>query len=279
MDVLTIAKPRERLVVRVAGILFGVATHLFFAVTVWYLYPFLVATPGIPSANALWIDSCLALQFAVTHSLWLWPPVRQRLGRWISRSFYGCFFCLMTCFSLGLTIWQWRSSSIVIWHTSGILSLAMQLGFIGSWIGLFYSLALTGIGYQTGLTEWLYWVRRRTLPRRTFVPRGAYFILRHPVYLSFLGLIWFTPTMSLDHALLTGIWTVYIFIGSWLKDRRLAFYLGESYREYAAEVPGYPGMLYGPLALWSRPTPAEVPFKAHALKPISGSTWSEFPSA
>ena len=55
--------------------------------------------------------------------------------------------------------------------------------------------------------------------------------------------------MTLDHALLTGIWTIYIFIGSWLKDRRLEFYLGETYREYETRVPGYPFMTWGPLGL------------------------------
>lgn len=64
-------------------------------------------------------------------------------------------------------------------------------------------------------------------------------MLRHPVYLSFLGLIWFTPRMTLDHALLTATWTAYIFTGSWLKDRRLTYYLGRSYQDYAAKVPAY----------------------------------------
>ena len=68
------------------------------------------------------------------------------------------------------------------------------------------------------------------------------------MYLSFLGLIWFTPVMTADHAVLTGIWTTYIFLGSCLKDRRLVFYLGRSYRQYQAAVPGYPGMVVGPLA-------------------------------
>ena len=62
-----------------------------------------------------------------------------------------------------------------------------------------------------------------------------------------MGSVWFTPTVTLDRAILIGIWTAYIFIGSWLKDRRLEFFLGESYREYESEVPGYPGMIFGPL--------------------------------
>jgi hypothetical protein len=241
---------------RAAGILFGVATHVLFAALVWFLAPFLVLTPGRISGGALWIDTCLALQFAISHSLWLWPPVRQRLGRWISRSFYGCFFCVMTSLSLGVVIWQWRTIPIVVWQTSGTLAALIWTGYVGSWIGLLYSVALTGLGYQTGLTEWLHWLRRRPLPRRTFTPRGAYFVMRHPVYLGFLGLLWFAPTMTVDHALLTGIWTIYIFIGSWMKDHRLAFYLGDSYLQYAARVPGYPGMVLGPLAPW--PIPAET---------------------
>ena len=79
------------------------------------------------------------------------------------------------------------------------------------------------------------------------MPRGAYHFFRHPVYLSFLGLVWFTPRMTLDHAVLTGIWTVYIFVGSYLKDRRLTYYLGDAYRAYQAKVPGYPLVPFGPL--------------------------------
>ena len=62
-----------------------------------------------------------------------------------------------------------------------------------------------------------------------------------------MGSFWFTPTVTLDRAVLIVIWTTYTLIGSWLKDRRLEFYLGSSYREYAAKVPGYPGMIFGPL--------------------------------
>ena len=64
---------------------------------------------------------------------------------------------------------------------------------------------------------------------------------------SFLGLIWLTPQMTLDRAVLATLWTAYIFIGSRLKDARLEHYIGAAYREYESRVPGFPMMFAGPL--------------------------------
>ena len=52
-----------------------------------------------------------------------------------------------------------------------------------------------------------------------------------------MGLIWFTPDMTIDRAALVAIWTVYIFLGSYLKDLRLIYYVGNAYREYQTECP------------------------------------------
>ena len=51
-----------------------------------------------------------------------------------------------------------------------------------------------------------------------------------------------------DRVVLIGCWTASIFIGSVLKDRRLARSLGEDDRASQARVPGYPGIPFGPLA-------------------------------
>ncbi|NUQ65762.1 MAG: hypothetical protein HUU20_25110 [Pirellulales bacterium] len=243
---------------RLAGIAFGVFTHVLFAVTVWYLFWFLKDGPPISDRGALEWDAALAFQFAVVHSILLLPRVRKRLVPWIRSEFYGCFFCVATCATLLLTIAPWRASPVVLWECHGWLLRAVQAGFYASWVALVYSLALTGLGYQTGLTPWLHWLRGERPPRRGFQPRGAYRYLRHPVYLSFLGLVWFTPRMTLDHAVLTAIWTAYLLVGSVLKDRRLVHYLGDAYRRYQARVSGYPLVPFGPLARipWQDPDTA-----------------------
>ena len=47
--------------------------------------------------------------------------------------------------------------------------------------------------------------------------------------------------------MMMGLLTAYVAVGSWLKDRRLLFYLGDVYRSYQARVPGYPLVGFGPL--------------------------------
>jgi protein-S-isoprenylcysteine O-methyltransferase Ste14 len=236
---------------RIGGLVFGFGNQFLFLITVWYLFWFL-RDGSLNEKHDYWmiVDIGLATIFAVTHSLLLAPWFRRRLGKWIPAPFYDSFFCTVTCISLLLLFFQWRTSSFHFWSLSGWPAFGIHLCFYGSWIALLYSLALTGLGYQNGWTPFYYWLRNQKLPRREFVTRGAYKYLRHPVYLSFLGLIWFTPRMSLDHAVLTAVWSFYIFIGSVLKDQRLSQLIGPLYRKYSEKVPGYPFMLLGPLARW-----------------------------
>jgi hypothetical protein len=65
--------------------------------------------------------------------------------------------------------------------------------------------------------------------------------------------------MTPDHAVFTGIWTLYIFVGSYLKDERLAHFYGETYRNYQHRVTGYPFFGTGPLGYRRQAAPAASP--------------------
>jgi hypothetical protein len=229
------------------GIAVGLLVQVLFVVASYYTYVFLLGSPPRSGHAALAWDALLALQFCVVHSLLLLPRVRKRLEPIIAPAFYGLFFCTTTCLTLLLAISQWQVGDWAIWQLTGWPRVVAQALNLGCWGTLYYSLCCSGFGYHTGWLPWWYWVRQQPIPRRPFKPRGAFALMRHPGYLSFLGLVWFTPDMTIDRAVLTGLWTTYIFAGSMLKDRRLTYYMGDVYRQYQAKVPGYPGMFFGPL--------------------------------
>ncbi|HET6881695.1 MAG TPA: NnrU family protein [Pirellulales bacterium] len=233
---------------RACGIGFGIATHALFFFTLYRVFVFLLADTVASPVGPLWYDAVLALNFAVPHSLVLHQATRRRLMKWIPAPFYGCFFCAVTCVTLLLLFAGWRSSETTIWRLTGWARLSVEGAYVGSWLLLFFSLCVSGLGYQTGFLPWWDWVRGRPARKRDFKPRNIYRVLRHPVYLSFMATVWFNPVMTLDRLLLALIWTAYIFVGSWLKDGRLEFYLGDTYRAYEEQVPGYPFLPFGPLA-------------------------------
>jgi methanethiol S-methyltransferase len=244
---------------------FGGTVQVLFVVTVARLFPFLqggrsfhglLSSPAGRSQSWFSIDLLLALLFVVPHSVLLWPRVRDRLTTLMPPALFGCLFCAVACVGLLLGVEAWQPSPGVVWSVHGAGRTAMSIGYLLSWVALLYSISLTGFGYQTGWTNWWTWARGREIPVRTFEPRGAYLLLRHPVYMSLLCMVWLNPEMTLDRALFGTVWTVYIFLGSHLKDRRLSHYLGDAYHRYQMRVPGYPFIPFGPLGRLSAPGPS-----------------------
>jgi protein-S-isoprenylcysteine O-methyltransferase Ste14 len=259
---------RGTTVKRTFWVVAGAAAQLLFAYTVYQLFAFLYAgtgdllgiepIPGALVANSerasrplsyrLAVDLLLLVQFGLAHSALLYPAVRQRIELVMPDKLYGSFYATVASATVLLTATFWQPLPGIAYETRGVLAWALFAGFLTSWVGLFYSLSLTGLGFQTGLTPWWAYVRQREVPRRAFVTTGAYQFLRHPIYLSFVGLMWCAPSMTTDHLLMASGWTVYVYIGSVLKDHRLLFFLGDRYRVYMMRVPGYPLIPWGPLA-------------------------------
>lgn len=225
---------------RLAGIVFGIGTQMLFLWTVVYLFLFLRFGGWYEYQNAWLVNLLLAIGFAIPHSLLLVPGISKWLRQWIPSGLLGCLHCATSCISLLVMFHFWGRMRLELWHANGWVEQIILLGFYGSWVALLYSLYWTGFGYQTGLTQWWYWFRQTKPPQRAFVTQGAFRYMRHPVYMSFLGLIWFTPVMTLDHALLTGVWTLYIYAGSYFKDRRMLRFIGQPYYEYGQRISGLP---------------------------------------
>ena len=98
-------------VYRVVGITYGFGNQLLFVITVWYLFWFL-RDGAMDQSHRHWFmrDCGLAIFFAISHSFMLVPRTRKYLTKWIPRAFYDSTFCVVTCVSLLMLFFGWRSS-------------------------------------------------------------------------------------------------------------------------------------------------------------------------
>lgn len=69
------------------------------------------------------------------------------------------------------------------------------------------------------------------------VTRGLYRWVRHPLYTAGLLFIWLTPVMSLNSLVVVIGSTIYIIVGAFYEERKLAREFGAAYVNYKASTP------------------------------------------
>jgi protein-S-isoprenylcysteine O-methyltransferase Ste14 len=78
------------------------------------------------------------------------------------------------------------------------------------------------------------------------VTRGLYRWVRHPLYTAGLLFIWLTPVMSQNTLIVVVAATLYIIVGAFFEERKLAREFGAAYLEYRAATPMLiPGLHFG----------------------------------
>jgi len=108
--------------------------------------------------------------------------------------------------------------------------------YLASWGLLLYATFLIDHFDLFGLSQVWRALRGNEARRLKFVTPALYRIVRHPIYTGWLGIMWFTPTMSISHLVFALGSTAYIFIGIKLEERDLEDAHPE-YTQYKTKVP------------------------------------------
>jgi protein-S-isoprenylcysteine O-methyltransferase Ste14 len=186
---------------------------------------------GLAAAWVVW---------AALHSLLLHPPIKARLTRrweWVD-CHWRLFFSAVAVITILPPIWLTYAlngplvlvwPSWAFWPLVVINLLALGVGwaalrqFGGAWS--FLGLAPLPDGCEPG-------------PPAEPVREGVLGWVRHPLYAASLVLLW-----AHDHraAWLAAsiVLTIYLFVGTWLEERKLEAEWGESWRRYRRDVSAF----------------------------------------
>ena len=225
---------------------YGVLAYALFFVTFLYSIGFvgnLIVPKSIDSAPTLPIGVSLAINlglltlFAVQHSGMARPAFKRWLTRFIPAAAERSTYVLASTLCLALLMWLWAPLGGVIWNVTNPWAQWTLVGlYFASWGLLLYATFLINHFDLFGLRQAFNALRGRETPKQAFVAPALYRLIRHPIYTGWLGIMWFTPTMTVTHLVFALVSSAYIFIGIKLEERDLQE-IHPEYTQYKSKVP------------------------------------------
>jgi methanethiol S-methyltransferase len=226
--------------------IYGVASYAAFFATFLYAIGFIGniavpksidSAPTLPLAASLLIDLGLLGLFAIQHSGMARPAFKRWLTRFVPQPAERSTYVLASSLCLVLMMGIWAPLGGVVWNATSPLAHWTLTGlYFASWGLLLYVTFLINHFDLFGLRQVAYALLGRDVPTQRFVTPTLYKVVRHPLYVGWLGIFWFTPTMTVTHLLFAVITSAYILVAIQLEERDLALAHPE-YAQYRRKVP------------------------------------------
>lgn len=225
---------------------YGVLSYALFFATFLYAIGFIGnigvpksmdSAPIYPFGQSLAINLGLLTLFAVQHSGMARPAFKRWLTRYIPAQAERSTYVLLSTLCLALLMWQWAPLGGVIWNVTNAWGSMVLTGlYFASWALLLYATFLIDHFDLFGLRQSFYALRDRDMPPLAFRTPALYRLIRHPIYLGWLGIFWFTPTMTVTHFVFAAVASAYIWVGIQFEEADLVKAHPE-YAQYKRKVP------------------------------------------
>ena len=218
--------------IAVAGGLLFAASLAYFAFQ--YVRGFDAEAPsGASSARAGTIDLALFSLFALHHSLFARAGLKRLITRAVPVLLERSVYVWVASLIFIGTCAAWQPVPGIAWHFEGVgAALLRCLQLAGGVFTLVAArhldvLELAGVRQALGLT-----------PRRAsgLDDRGPYGVVRHPIYLAWLLLVWPAPLMNGTRLVFAIVSTAYLVVAVPYEERDLRRHFGAAYDKYTVKV-------------------------------------------
>lgn len=176
--------------------------------------------------------------YAIVHSLlasnWIKNKARQRFGASIDR-WYRCFYNILALITIIPVL-----ALIALLPDRTIYTIPMPWVIFTTLLQILAAILLILAIYQldTGLILGLKQISTPEEDRKPkLVTTGLYRWVRHPIYSSFLVLIWLNPFMTINLLALYIGFTLYSFFGVYIEEKRLLSEFGDEFSRYRRSTP------------------------------------------
>lgn len=192
---------------------------------------------GLDEQANLYVNTLLCLLFFFQHSLMVRQKFRKWLSGYISQNYLSAFFSIFSGLFLLILMLFWQKSTSFQVELDGTAYWFMRFLFFFSIIGFYITSRFLRPFDPFGIREIVTHLKGKTAKEHFFTVRGTYRWVRHPLYFFCLLIIWAQVSMTTDRLVFSGLWTLWIIIGTFLEEKDLTAAFGDAYRNYQRSVP------------------------------------------
>lgn len=234
-------EPREQrilIIVAVARVLAWLGGAAFVGSLTYTAYFYAVVLgqpPADPAAGlpiALAVDLLLFTIFALHHSLFAREAVKRAVQRVIPPELERSFYVWLASGLLLAVCLFWQRMPGVLYQIRSpmrwLFHIVQAVGLVLTWraAGALDPLELAGIRQVSG-------VKSHTVVFRT---TGAFGLVRHPIYLGWILMVFGAPLMTMDRFVFAAVSSLYLVMAIPWEERSLVTAFGDRYRTYQSHV-------------------------------------------
>lgn len=225
---------------------FGILSYALSLATVVYAMAFfgnlyvartIDSVAVVPLGEALLINLLLLFLFGLQHSGMARPAFKRWVTRLISNGAERSTYVFVSSVTFVTMMALWQPMGGLVWQVDDPVSIiAVRTVYFSGWALMITATYLIDHWELFGLRQVVAHCLERPYKARPFVVPALYRVVRHPIYLGWLLILWASPVMTVTHLVAALGLTLYILVGTRLEERDLVLQLA-CYRQYQRKVP------------------------------------------